>query len=390
MQIEYAAALRDLIAGGAAYLVEAQEEAGSYAGAFWSELAYHIPHLDYHAGGSHHCRTPGSAGLALLKLADRFPELGLRERAERAYDWACTRQHEDGGLFEITNNEQPSQFHLDYERSSISLGMVAQGMYKGLGFGLPRKNEYVTFLRQAAAWQMTVEVAPGNFLHSEGYPVQYVILNSCAHAAETLLIGAELTQNPLLRQTWRDGASRAVDAILAGQRNSGMYPYRIPDADQHTVSYTATCAWVMQNLVDAGLLARERVEESMLEACSFLADSVDDFGRITWDGREVHGQKHHTWVYGMAARCLAWWRRPDWNDVVRRMVLFVRGELYDPGARLARLYDLPLGETRNICGQACTAALEYACAFNQADMLDCLVDVEKLTLGREGACMIHG
>lgn len=375
---DYAAALADLVEGGARYLAGAQEGSGPFAGAIWSELAYHVPYFDYHAGGSHHCRTPGSGGLAFMKLADRFPGLELRGRAERAYDWVCTCQHEDGGIFEITNNEKPSQFHLDYERSAVSLGMVTQGMFKALALGLTRKPRYIDFLTRAAEWQMTVEVSPGNFLHSEGYPEQYMILNANAHAAETLLIGAGLTDDAETARAWRAGADRALRTMLAAQRESGMLPYRRPDEEQHTISYTATCVWVLQNLIDAGMLPREAVEPQIQHASSFLADSVDAEGRIMWEGREVHGQKYHTWVYGMVMRCLAWWREPELDAVVQRAVMFVHNELFNADVGLARLYDFPLGETRVVCGHQCIAAEEYACAFNQADMLDCLVDVDLL------------
>lgn len=372
-------ALVELVEGAVAYLAAAQERDGPYAGAFWSELAYHCPHFDYHAGGSHHNRTPGSAGLAFLKLADQFPSLGLRARAERAFDWICTRQHGDGGLFEITNNDEPSRFHLDHERSSISLGVVTHGLYTGFALGLPRKPAYIQFLTQAAHWQMTVAVAPpGNFLHSEGYPLEYLILNSCAHAAETLLVAAQMTDDPLYQSVWQSEAARAISAILAAQRESGMFPYRVPDANQHTISYTATCVWVLQNLIDAELIPPEDIENSLQRASAFLAESVDADGRLLWDGREVHGQKYHTWVYGMVARCLAWWGREEWHQAVRRMLLFVHGELYEAEVGLARLLDFPLGESRNICGHTCTSKPDYACAFNQADMLDCLVDLQRL------------
>ena len=48
------------------YLLRVQDfKPGEYYGSFWSEKAYHGPLLNYHAGGSHHHRSAGSAGLAL-------------------------------------------------------------------------------------------------------------------------------------------------------------------------------------------------------------------------------------------------------------------------------------------------------------------------------------
>jgi len=208
-----------------------------------------------------------------------------------------------------------------------------------------------------------------------------VILNANAHAAETLQIAATLTDDADQAVAWRSGAERAIGAILSAQRSSGMFPYRTPDEGQHTISYTATCVWVLQNLIDAGMLPRETVERQIRHACSFLADSVDEQGRLLWEGREVHGQKYHTWVYGMVMRCLTWWRHPDWDEDAERALSFVHGELFNPTVGLARLYDFPLGEDRVVCGHPCVAAEEYACAFNQADLLDCLIDVESLLCG---------
>ena len=120
MPSKYLTSIETMISGIVEYLLQAQETSGKYTSAFWSELAYHVPYFDYHAGGSHHNRTVGSAGLAFMKLSSQMKELNLSQHAEKAFDWVITQQHNDGGLFEITNNDKPSQFHLEYERSAIS------------------------------------------------------------------------------------------------------------------------------------------------------------------------------------------------------------------------------------------------------------------------------
>ena len=376
------AQLDAMIAGLIDYLVRAQEDedAGEYAGSFWSELAYHIPLLDYQAGGSHHNRTVGSAALAFVKRAGSSPHDDLRERAERALDWICTRQHEDGGIFEITNNDQPSQFHLDYERSSISLGIVTHGMAGCFRLGLPTKDAWVRFLRKAAQWQLDVETDPGNFLHTEGYPEDKLIINASAHAAETLLVGMAVAETAEDRVAFREGAVRAVEAILRTQRDNGMLPYSNYEGD-NSVSYTATVAWVLQNLLDQGILPmdlREEVPPHLDRAAAFLAEQINEDGSIAWEPWENHGQKYHTWVYGLMARVLAWHDNSGWRDAAARLVGFVYEELFDEAKGLPRLYDFPVGEERKICGRTVRAEGLYECAYHQADMLDCLVDVREL------------
>ncbi len=372
--------LDDLITGLARYFLTCQEDAGPYAGSFWSELAYHIPLLDYRAGGSHHNRTVGSAALALMRLHDQLSLQDANARAERAFDWIVTRQHEDGGMFEITNNDQPSQFHLDYERSSISLGMVCLGLYAALGIGLPRKDVYIHFLQQAARWQLTVETDPGNFLHTEGYPPDKLILNGSAHAAETLLVGAAVSENTEESEEFRAGAARAIAATMACQRDNGMLPYSRYEND-NSISYTATVCWVFQNLIDARLMPqelREMVEAGLLRAATFIAGCVRDDGSMDWDTWENHGQKYHTWVYGMVARSLAWHEDEALRDCARSMISFVRRELYDTGLQLCRLYDFPVGEERVVCGQTVKSEEFYECAYHQADFFECLVDTRAL------------
>ncbi|MFO8079886.1 MAG: hypothetical protein R6V07_06215 [Armatimonadota bacterium] len=373
-------ALDEMIGGLIDYLVGAQEDEGEYAGAFWSELAYHIPLLDYRAGGSHHNRTVGSAALAFIKRAGESSHNDLRERAERAFDWVVTQQHEDGGLFEITNNDRPSQFHLDCERSSISLGMITHGMCACMQRGLPAKDAWVRFLRGAARWQLTVETDPGNFLHSEGYPEDKLILNASAHAAETLLVGMAVAENARDREAFREGGIRAVEAILAVQRDNGMFPYSNYDGD-NSVSYTATVCWVLQNLRDQRILPgdlREQVVSPIERAAAFLNDQVNADGSIAWEPWENHGQKYHTWVYALVARALAWHDNEEWRETASRMVGFVYERLFAHDKGLPRLYDFPVGEERTICGRTVRAEGYYECAYHQADMLDCLIDVEGL------------
>ncbi len=371
--------LDTLIKGLAEYMLACQTEDGP-PGAFWSELAYHIPHLDYRGGGSHHNRTVGSAAVTLLRLDEDLPGQSVAARAESAFDWIVTQQHEDGGMFEITNNNKPSQFHLDYERSGISLGMVCHGLYASLQIGLPRKDEYIHFLRQAARWMLTVETDPGNFLHTEGYPPEKLILNASAHAAETMLVGAAVSDDPEEAEVFRSAAVRAITATMACQRDNGMLPYSRREND-NSISYTATVAWIFQNLIDADLMPeelREMVEAGLVRAAAFLASNVREDGSIDWDTWENHGQKYHSWVYGMVARAIAWYPDEELRDCARSLISFLYRELYGPEAELVRLFDFPVGEERVICGQTILSEDFHRCAYHQADLFECLVDTREL------------
>ena len=375
--------LARLIDGLVGYLVGCQETEGEYAGSFYSELAYHIPLLDYRAGSSHHNRTVGSAALSFVKLAHRYPQHELLSRARHALSWVLSRQHEDGGMFEITNRDRPSQFHLRYERSSISLGIVCHGLYAAMRLGLPAAAEYIAFLVAGAQWQLTVETDPGNFLHTEGYPPDKLILNAAAHAAETLLIGAAVTIDSAQRRVFLGGAERAIQATLACQRENGMLPYsRYPD--DNSISYTATVCWVLQNLLEARLMPASvegAVRRSLDRAAEFLSSCVQESGAIDWETWENHGQKYHTWVYGIMARALAWHGDGRGQDCAARLVGFLHRELYDPDKGLCRLFDFPVGEQRTICGLPVKSEDFHECAYHQADLLDCLVDVEGLLVG---------
>ncbi len=172
------------------------------------------------------------------------------------------------------------------------------------------RDDYTRFLLQAARWQITVETDPGNFLHSEGYPPDKLILNGSAHAAETLLIGAAVADVPQERDEFRAGAVRAIEAIIGCQRGSGMLPYS-SYADDNSISYTATVCWVFQNLIDADLLPaelREAVDASLERATQFLLSCVREDGAIDWDTWENHGQKYHTWRVSAASTTSLWAR----------------------------------------------------------------------------------
>jgi hypothetical protein len=135
--------------------------------------------------------------------------------------------------------------------------------------------------------------------------------------------------------------------------------------------------WVFQNLIDAGLMPEElraEVERTLRRAAAFLANCVKPDGAMDWDTWENHGQKYHTWVYGMMARALAWHGEPEWSSAAARLIVFLRREMYSADAGLCRLFDYPVGEKRAICGREILSEDFHKCAYHQSDLFDCLID----------------
>jgi hypothetical protein len=189
--------LRAVCESTLAYLLRAQDfKPGEYYGSFWSEKAYHGPLLNYHAGGSHHHRSAGSAALALWLFGQKRNSDDLKRRAEAAFDWLAARQRPGGGYFEIQNNEKPS----DWERtgleecSTIEAGFVAHGLGHALLLGLPPKKLYSDCLQRMGHWQLGIEWPPGSgvFPHHERSP--YDCLNANLHAAETLMAAFRVSE----------------------------------------------------------------------------------------------------------------------------------------------------------------------------------------------------
>ena len=360
------------------YLLDSQEMAGPYRGAIWSEKAYHNPLLDHHAGGSHHYRTPGPAAACFARQASGERAALLNERACMALDWVCARQYPDGALDEITNNEAPSRWHGDIrEASTISLALAVHGIAETSQSGLPCKPEWQRFLSQAARWQLTAEspTGSGNFLHSEGYPPEKVILNACAHAAETLLSASDLGAGSREQQeSWHKAARRGLEQVLRCQTDDGAYPYSHLPGDT-TISYTAAVCWCLQNLRGHRALdpIASRLEDSCARAIHFLETMMDGNGCLRWEPYETHGQKFRTYPMVMTARVLA---RAGSKAPARRILDYLQN-LYDPQRGLLRVLDVPLGQAVMVLGHRLFGEKIFEVAFNQADMLESLLDLRE-------------
>lgn len=61
------------------------------------------------------------------------------------------------------------------------------------------------------------------------------------------------------------------------------------------------------------------------------------------------------------------------------LIAYMKRELYNPDKWLCRLYDFSVGEENTICGRTMLSEDFHERAYHQADLLDCLVDVERLT-----------
>lgn len=285
---------------------------GEYFGSFWSEKAYHGPLLDYHAGGSHHHRTAGSAALALWLAGQRQDRPAWQRAAEHAFDWLVARQSPRGGFAEIQNRERPADWENTgrEELSTIALGFVAHGLGHALLAGLPPKKSYLDCLDRAGQWQLGIEFPPGSgvFPHHERSP--YNTLNAATHAAETLALAHVALDRVYGRRVniFLEGARRAVANVLACQWDSGCFPYR--DYGEVTINYTSLVVWCLLNARDALGTAAGRLEpDRLLAACEratgFLRACVGGDGRLLWEGNETSTAKHNIWTYAITAHVLA-------------------------------------------------------------------------------------
>ncbi len=340
--------------------------AGEYFGAFWSEKAYHGPALDYHAGGSHHHRTAGSAGLALWRAGVERGDAELRHHAEFAFDWLVARQTERGGYQEIQNNEKPSDWeHTGLsECSTISTAFVAHGLAHALLEGLPPKKSYLDCLQKAAMWQVALEWPAGSgvFPHHERSP--YDTLNANLHAAETCMAAYTAIKRVYGRplNLLLQAALRAINHTLPLQWDNGCYPYR--STHGVTLNYTAVVMWCMLNIRDLGAISGEpheqpvnqAAEASLQKAAAFLIAGIRPDGRLDWEKYESSTARHNIWAYLICLNVLLRVGSAEACDAADRIWGFVRS-LRTPGGLL------PMRDE----GEVITR-----CAYMQADMLNFL------------------
>ena len=346
-----------------AYLMRCQDFApGEYYGSFWSEKAYHGPLRDYHAGGAHHHRGAGSAGLALWLVGKQRGDAGLMHRAEWAFDWLVARQRPSGGYLEIQNNEKPSDWEYTglEECSTIETAFVIHGLGHALLHGLPPKKSYMECLQRAGLWQLSIEWPAGSgvFPHHERSP--YDCLNANLHAAETLMVSfAALRQvygRPL--NIFFQGARRSVLHTLDQQWPNGCFPYRAGEGI--TINYTSLVLWCLMNTLDLvpeplrdRFVPRERVDEAVERATAFLRGCVAEDGSLLWEGNETSTAKHNIWCYALTYHVLRRAGGEENEQAAARLGRFLASRRTASGL-------LPMRDQ----GEEITE-----CAFMQADML---------------------
>lgn len=310
------------------YLLRAQDfKPGEYYGSFWSEKAYHGPLLNYHAGGSHHHRSAGSAGLALWLVGRKRGDAELKRRAEAAFDWLAARQRPSGGYFEVQNNEKPS----DWERtgleecSTIETAFVARGLGHALLLGLPPKKLYSDCLQRAGLWQLGIEWPAGSglFPHHERSP--YDCLNANLHAAETLMAAFKASEKVFQRPVsiFYEGARRSVLHTLTLQSMNGCFPYR--STGGMTINYTSLVLWCLLNILDllrdpmqpgagrdldatskriAVFVPLDALKKALDDATAFLCGCVDGSGNFLWEKNETSTAKYNLWTYVITCNVL--------------------------------------------------------------------------------------
>ena len=297
-----------------AYLTRCQDfNAGKYYGSFWSEKAYHGPLLDWHAGGSHHPRGAGSGGSGLWLTGKAKDDHDLLRRAEAAFDWVVTRQHESGGYYEIQNNETPSDWEQTglSECSTIETAFVVHGLATALLAGLAPKAAYLDCLQRAGHWFLSIErpVGSGSFPHHERSP--YDCLNANLHAGESLAaiftVLRDIYNRPV--NIFYQGARRTIRHTLTLQWPNGCFPYRADDGI--TINYTSLVVWCLLNTLDilpeyfrGDVAPAEDVRRALSRAAAFLRGCVAEDGTLLWEGNETSTARHNIWSYVLTANVL--------------------------------------------------------------------------------------
>lgn len=362
-----------------AYLLRVQDfKAGEYHGSFWSEKAYHGPLLDYHAGGSHHHRSAGSAALSFWLIGLRRNDAELKHRAEAAFDWLAARQRPGGGYFEIQNNEKPS----DWERtgleecSTIETAFVARGLGHALLLGLPPKKLYSDCLQRAGLWQLGIEWPPGSgiFPHHERSP--HDTLNANLHAAETLMAAFKASEMVFQRPVniFQQGARRGVLHTLTLQSKDGSFPYR--GTGGVTINYTSLVLWCLLNIHDllrdpiqpgagrdlqldadarriAAFAPPDALRKAFDSATGFLRGCVDADGGLLWEKNETSTARHNLWTYVITYNVLRRIGGERNTETAARLLKTILGKRTKSGL-------LPMRDR----GEEITE-----CAYMQADML---------------------
>lgn len=372
-----------------AYLLRVQDfKAGEYHGSFWSEKAYHGPLLDYHAGGSHHHRSAGSAALALWLIGQKRNDADLKRRAEAAFDWLAARQRPSGGYLEIQNNEKPS----DWERtgleecSTIETAFVARGLGHALLLGLPPKKLYSDCLQRAGLWQLGIEWPPGSgvFPHHERSP--HDTLNANLHAAETLMAAFKTSEIVFQRPVniFQQGARRGVLHTLTQQAENGSFPYRSTGGS--TINYTSLVLWCLLNIHDllrdpmqpgagrdlqldaaaarriAAFAPPDALRKAFDAATGFLRGCVDADGGLLWEKNETSTARHNLWTYVITYNVLRRIGGERNTEAASRLLKAILGKRTKSGL-------LPMRDR----GEEITE-----CAYMQADMLLFLLPFSRL------------
>jgi hypothetical protein len=396
-QVDLLTDTRDTIV---AYLTRCQDfTPGEYYGSFWSEKAYHGPPLDWHGGGSHHPRGAGSGGLGLWLAGNAWRKFStceggeppaqagklqtcptreteggkseacptregdLLRRAEAAFDWVATRQHESGGYYEIQNNEKPSDWEQTglSECSTIETAFVVHGLANALLAGLPPKARYMDCLQKAGHWFLSIErpAGSGSFPHHDRSP--YDCLNANLHAGESLAAIFTVLRDVYNRPVdiFYQGARRTICHTLTLQWPNGCFPYRA-DAGI-TINYTSLVVWCLLNTLDilpeyfrAEVAPADEVKRALENAAGFLRGCVAEDGTLLWEGNETSTARHNIWSYVLTANVL---KRIGGNDgnaaAAERLVGYVLSQRAENGL-------LPMRDE----GEEITE-----CAYMQADML---------------------
>ena len=117
---------------------------------------------------------------------------------------------------------------------------------------------------------------------------------------------------------------------------------------------------------------------SCSKAVEFLSSVINMDGSLKWDEYETHGQKFRTYPMVMMLRVLV--KHGSEASIHKALFLleYLQKKLYDPQRGLLNLLDVPLGKMTKVLGRPMFGEKIFEISFNQADILDFMLDVKKL------------
>ena len=250
--------------------------------------------IHYPSEGRYDNRGTGCAVLAFWRLYGMTGEDRFADQARLARDTVLNIQEDDGGYAELGRN----QVRMD-EGSIVNTGLISDSLVLAYRAGLDYDRRDIESLCRMADYMLTLEWLPGAFYHDEGHAYRNSKMdcqNTTALAGMSLLHIYDFVKENggPADPRWLEAAQRTIPRIIAGQEDTGQWPYRLGEIEKypcdmnHHGMLAMTACEIYSRLPDPDLLDR------LIRGAYFLTE--DTF---------LHTERgtKHNWAYQRSA-CL--------------------------------------------------------------------------------------